>query len=84
LKQIIAEEKWVSLFPSGFDAWAEWRRTEIPTLIPATDAVNDGNIPRRYLYPGEEASLNAAGYSKGVSSLSPATDNNTSRVWWDQ
>jgi len=84
LKQIIAEEKWVSLFPSGFDAWAEWRRTEIPALVPATDAYNDGNIPRRYLYPGEEASLNAAGYSKGVSTLSPATDNNTSRMWWDQ
>lgn len=83
LGQVIAEEKWVSLFPSGFDAWAEWRRTEIPALVPATDAVNDGNIPRRYLYPGEEASLNSAGYSKGVSTLTPATDNNTSRMWWD-
>lgn len=84
LKTVIAEEKWVSLFPSGFDAWAEWRRTEIPKLIPATDAVNDGNIPRRYLYPGEEATLNAAGYAKGVSTLTPATDNNTSRIWWDK
>ena len=84
IKRVIAEEKWVSLFPSGFDAWAEWRRTEIPILVPATDAVNDGNIPRRYLYPGEEATLNGAGYSKGVSTLTPATDNNTSRMWWDQ
>ncbi|SMO36188.1 SusD/RagB family nutrient-binding outer membrane lipoprotein [Fodinibius sediminis] len=27
LAQVIAEEKWVALFPMGFDAWSEWRRT---------------------------------------------------------
>lgn len=27
LAQVIAEEKWVALFPMGFNAWAEWRRT---------------------------------------------------------
>lgn len=82
--QVIAEEKWVALFPSGFDAWAEWRRTEYPTLTPATDYLNNGTIPRRYVYPLEESSLNAAAYATGVSTLSPATDNNTSKVWWDQ
>lgn len=82
--QVIAEEKWVALFPSGFDAWAEWRRTEYPVLYPATDYLNNGNIPRRYVYPTEESTLNASAYSSGLSSLSPATDNNTSKVWWDQ
>jgi hypothetical protein len=33
--QVIREEKWIALYPSGFDAWSEWRRTEIPVLIPA-------------------------------------------------
>jgi len=83
-RRVIAEEKWVALFPSGFDAWAEWRRTNYPTLFPATDFLNNGQIPRRYIYPTEESSLNAAAYASGVSSLSPATDNNTSKVWWDQ
>ncbi|GAA5521839.1 hypothetical protein Asal01_01784 [Fodinibius salicampi] len=27
MEQVIAEEKWVALFPMGFDAWSEWRRT---------------------------------------------------------
>jgi len=82
--QVIAEEKWVALFPSGFDAWSEWRRTEYPTLVPATDYLNNGTIPRRYVYPTEESSLNASSYSSGVSNLSPSTDNNSSKMWWDQ
>ncbi len=81
--QVIAEEKWVSLFGMGFDAWAEWRRTGIPTLKPAADYQNAGQIPRRYLYPVEEATLNGGAYQSGVAGLAPATDNNTARVWWD-
>ena len=81
---VIAEEKWVSLFGSGFDAWAEWRRTGMPSLTPATDAINDGNIPTRYLYPTEEATLNGSNYSSAVSRLTGNGDKGTSKVWWDQ
>lgn len=81
---VIGEEKWVDLFPLGYDSWSEWRRTGVPALTPAADAINDGSIPRRYNYPNNEPSLNAAGYSSGVSALSPSTDNNTSRFWWDK
>jgi hypothetical protein len=82
--QVIREEKWVALFPCGFDAWAEWRRTETPTLIPAIDALNNGDIPRRYNYPTTEQALNKTGYDGGVSTLTPGTDNNSSKFWWDQ
>lgn len=81
--QVIGEEKWVALFPNGFDAWAEWRRTGYPGLKPAPDAVNDGKIPRRYIYPGTEAGVNTQSYKDGVSKLSPSEDSNTSRFWWD-
>jgi len=84
LAQVIGEEKWVSLFPNGFDAWSEWRRTGFPALNPATDYLNNGQIPRRYIYPTDEAGVNTAGYNAGVSSLTPATDNNTSKIWWNQ
>ena len=33
--RVIADEKWISLFANGFDAWAEWRRTGFPLLKPA-------------------------------------------------
>lgn len=84
LATVIAEEKWVSLFGQGFDAWAEWRRTGIPSLTPATDAINDGNIPTRYLYPTEEATLNGGNYNAAVSNLSGNGDKGTSKIWWDQ
>lgn len=81
--QVIREEKWVALFPNGHMAWAEWRRTGVPGLTPAPDAVNDGEIPRRYIYPGDEAGVNAESYSRGLNLLSPSNDSNTSRFWWD-
>ncbi|WP_266203242.1 SusD/RagB family nutrient-binding outer membrane lipoprotein [Pontibacter kalidii] len=81
--QVIGEEKWKALYPQGFDAWAEWRRTGYPALNPAEDALNDGAIARRYNYPVEEATLNNTNLQGGISGLAPATDKNTSRVWWD-
>lgn len=82
--QVIAEEKWASLFGMGFDAWTEWRVNGFPDLKPATDFFNDGNIPRRYLYPTEESTLNHDMYMGGVGALTPASDHNSSRVWWDK
>lgn len=82
--QIIREEKWVSLFGQAYDAWAEWRRTGVPTLLPATDSYNGGVIPRRFQYPGEEATLNGPNYDDAVSRLSPGEDKNVAKGWWDQ
>lgn len=82
--QIIGEEKWVSLYGQAFDAWAEWRRTGYPNLLPATDFLNNGQIPRRFLYPREEPSLNGANYTAAVGRLQPGEDDNAARVWWDQ
>jgi hypothetical protein len=82
--EVIGEEKWIALFPQGYDAWAEWRRTDVPALSPAPDAINDGQIARRYNYPSDEPTLNAANYEAGVAGLTPAQDNNSARVWWDK
>ena len=82
--QVIGEEKWVALFPLGYDAWSEWRRTAYPALSPAADAYNDGQIPTRYNYPATESTLNSGGYTSGVNALSPADDKNTAKVWWDK
>lgn len=81
--QVIREEKWKSLFGQAYDAWAEWRRTGVPALSPATDATNGGVIPRRFIYPANEASLNGDNYKTAVSHLALG-DKNTARVWWDK
>jgi hypothetical protein len=79
--QVIGEEKWKSLYGQAFDAWAEFRRTGFPVLTPATDFYNNGEIPTRYMYPNEEATLNGTNYDAAVSRI--GEDLNTTRVWWD-
>lgn len=81
--QIIQEEKWVCLYPSGFDAWAEWRRSHVPDLQPATDYLNDGTIPSRYVYPSAAATSNEANYLEALTHLDIGSDNNYAKTWWD-
>jgi len=81
--QVIGEEKWFALFPDGFSAWTEYRRTGYPMLHPAPKSTNGGVIPHRMLYPSGEASSNPSGYSQGVQGLTPADDKNTSKIWWE-
>ena len=82
--RVIGEEKWVTLFANGFDAWSEFRRTGYPALKPAHSSLNGGSIPRRIAYPRTEQIFNATNYAVGVSTLSSPVDLNTSKVWWDQ
>jgi len=82
--QVIGEEKWFALFPDGYAAWAEQRRTGWPALQPAPHAVNGGVIPHRMLYPDNSKNVNPEGWAQGVQGLSPAEDLNTSKIWWEQ
>ncbi len=100
LMQVIFEEKWVAVYPNGFKAWSEWRRSDnvasrsmqnsqgvtikgYPGLFPAPDATNNGEIPRRYIYPDIESGVNSENYEAALKKLHPQEDNNTSRFWWD-
>lgn len=75
----IALQKWISLFTRGIEAWAEYRRTGVPDLVPGPAAVLN-QVPSRVPYPGSESSLNAANLEEarsrqnGASMISP--------VWW--
>ncbi len=82
--QVVGEEKWFALFPDGFAAWAEQRRTGFPELRPAPEAVNGGVIPHRMLYPDNEKNVNPKGWEQGVQGLLPQEDLNTSKIWWEQ
>ena len=78
----IAYEKWVAGFPSGYEAWSEWRRLDSPSLTPASDAQNtSGQIPVRHAYPQTESELNGTNYDAAVSSQ--GADNLDTKLWWD-
>lgn len=82
--QQIATQKWLALFPNGFEGWAEWRRTGFPVLtpIPNTDGETGGETPRRVIYPPTEAGLNSEAYKAAIARQGP--DRMTTRIWWDK
>lgn len=84
LEQIITQ-KWVAIFPNGYEGWAEWRRTGFPALSPGQNALTpNGQIPRRQAYGTQEANLNLDNYNAALSRQGLAADDLTGRVWWDK
>lgn len=87
LERIITQ-KWIASFPSGNEAWAEFRRTGYPRLM--TAAVNknraevpEGTFPRRLPYPQDEYKDNGNNVQNALQDLRPSSDKMSSKVWWD-
>ena len=81
--EMIATQRWIALYPNGLEAWNSWRRTGYPTLTPAADALNDGSIPLRYLYPTDEYNINGANVTTAVGKLTGG-DVGTTPIWWSK
>jgi hypothetical protein len=80
----IATQQYIAFYPDGTQGWSNWRRTNIPALLPAPDATNSPKvIPRRYMYGTTDYSLAGAGVQDAVSRLTGG-DKMDSRVWWDK
>ena len=76
----IGNQKWVSLFFQGMEAWYDWRRTGYPTLLPSVDNQNNDRIPVRFIYPIIEQALNAENRAAAVNRQG-ADDINT-KMWY--
>ena len=77
----IATQKWIALYSDGANAWAEWRRTCVPSTVVAGPAAIITYVPRRYEYSTTEASTNGANLAAAVARQGP--DNFGTRVYWD-
>ena len=77
----IAYEKYMALYLNGPEAWAEWRRLDIPVLTPSIYA-NDQRIPVRHAYDGSVGDNNPDNYAAVVASQGP--DNLHTKLWWDK
>lgn len=94
IKQII-EQKWVSLFLDGWEAFSEYRRTGYPQLM-KWDMVLDGTqiidttwveVPREYVagrvpYPENELNFNEVNYVDAVSRIGEDTFHK--QVWFSK
>lgn len=74
----IWEQKWLALFFNGLEPYFEVRRwyiasgnsfDGIPFLSASCENLNNDRLPLRFLYPGQEQSLNAANYDVAVSAI---------------
>ncbi|MCM1292272.1 MAG: SusD/RagB family nutrient-binding outer membrane lipoprotein [Bacteroides sp.] len=86
-QQKIITQKWIANWLLGNEAWADYRRTGYPFLIPV--AFNGSNVvninlgPRRQPYPSSEYTDNLANVQKAVADYLKGPDNLATRVWWD-
>ncbi|KOS05617.1 hypothetical protein AM493_05885 [Flavobacterium akiainvivens] len=65
------------------EAWANWRRTGYPVLVPVNPVGNEtnGTIPRRLKYSPTEYGVNGENLGEAITRQGP--DLFTTRVWWD-
>ncbi|MCM1503046.1 MAG: SusD/RagB family nutrient-binding outer membrane lipoprotein [Bacteroidales bacterium] len=94
----IITQKWIANWLLGNEAWADWRRTGYPRLLPGTDTGNKsgGKVDnktgaRRMKYPTDEISSNAVYYQDAVTNLlnkentlnTKSGDEMATRLWFD-
>ncbi len=82
----IGTQKWLALYPDGFEAWAELRRTGYPILYPVVQSDNPslptGTPIKRIPYPTVELQTNAEALEQGKVLLG-GPDDAATRLWWD-
>lgn len=85
----IIVQKWIANWQLGNEAWADFRRTGYPRLIPATDrgnksggVVDSNKGARRMPYPLDEYNSNADNVTEAVAKYLNGPDNMATDLWW--
>jgi hypothetical protein len=83
IAQIIYQKYVANFMCYSYETWVDWRRTNVPNLVPAPGAyTNPKQIPRRQAYNSQEKSLNLDNYNEVVARQGP--DELLTRIWWDK
>jgi len=86
-REQIGTQKWLALFPDGFEGWAEYRRTRYPKLYPVVNSDNPdipaGGVLRRIPILLIEQQTNASAAADGAKLLN-GPDKVTTPLWWDK
>ena len=86
LEQIITQ-KWLALYPNGWEAWAELRRTGYPRQYARVASDNPDvapdEVPRRMVYVAREFTTNAGAVNSAIGRIAGG-DKNNSKLWWDK
>ncbi len=86
LEQIITQ-KWIALYPDGWEAWAEKRRTGYPVFYPRLNSDNPDVAPdetfRRMTFVTSEVNNNSTAVEAAEGLLENGPNRNDTRLWWD-
>ncbi len=85
LEQILTQ-KWLGLYPDGWEAYADMRRADLPKRYDIMASENADipvdQIPRRMEFVSSEYEQNGDAVEAALGMLS-GPDNGTTRLWWD-
>ena len=79
----IGMQLWFALYDQGPEAWATYRRTNVPNLIAGPDNLNGDKIPVRLPYPQSELSVNGTSLTAAISAQGLGTEHFNTRLFWD-
>ena len=85
-REQIQTQKWLAVFPDGFEAWAEMRRTGYPKFYPLIHSENP-DVPatemiRRIPFTDIDKATNGPAVQAALPLLG-GPDNAATRLWWD-
>lgn len=83
----IIVQKWIANWQLGNEAWADYRRTGYPQLIPVAvnrsgGIVDSNKGARRMPYPLDEFNSNKANVEYAIANYLKGPDNLATNVWW--
>lgn len=84
----INTQYWIASFPNGPETFANFRRSDFPTLTPNpygqpnNPDVPNGTFIRRLTYPTTEISINTANVNEAIGRQ--GADKLSTRIWWDK
>lgn len=85
----IWEQKWLALFFHGLEPYFELRRwyfeggmsfDGLPFIGASCENLNNNQLPLKFLYPGEEQSLNSENYQNAINSMGGSNSQNAT-MW---
>lgn len=82
--RMIGEQYWVATYLNEYEAYANFRRTGYPELVPTNYPGNEANgqVPLRLRYSQGEYGINGDNIQEAINRMGP--DLFTTPVWWDK
>lgn len=82
-EELIACQKFISLFFCGYEVFNEWRRTEYPNFeIADGTSSNNYELPTRFGYPNYTVASNSAHVNQAIARMGGAANNMRVRLDW--